>query len=242
MSGAGAARFDGRLVVLTGVARKGQVGEVVARTLAHRGATVALLDRNGPEVEARANELRAEGLPATAFPCDITDAHALGDVVMQLTARHPAGAAALVCLAGGFAPGGSVADGDPDVWAHLTTINVTTAYQTTRAFLPLVRAARGSIVYFASAATLPGAPVARLAAYAAAKSGVVTLMRAVSQEERKTGVRANALAPTSIRTGDNEQSMGDRVAYVERETVAEWVAFLCAPESGPVSGQVIQLG
>jgi NAD(P)-dependent dehydrogenase (short-subunit alcohol dehydrogenase family) len=89
---------------------------------------------------------------------------------------------------------------------------------------------------------MPGGKVANIAAYAAAKSGVVTLMRAVSQEEREHGVRSNALAPTSIRTAANLESMSPTTRFVERETVAEWVAFLCSPSSGPVSGQLIQLG
>jgi 3-oxoacyl-[acyl-carrier protein] reductase len=89
----------------------------------------------------------------------------------------------------------------------MMSINLTTAYLVTHAFLPFVRAARGAIVYFASEAVLPGAKVANIAAYAAAKSGVVMLMRAVAQEERDNGVRANALAPTSIRTATNVKTM-----------------------------------
>src|SRR5205814_9558111 len=110
-----------------------------------------------------------------------------------------------------------LSESDIDGWHRMITINLTTAYLVTRAFLPLVRAGRGSIVYFASEAALPGAKVANVGAYAAAKSGVVTLMRAVAQGERDKGVRANALAPASIRTAANLQAMGDDVRYVERE-------------------------
>jgi NAD(P)-dependent dehydrogenase (short-subunit alcohol dehydrogenase family) len=66
--------------------------------------------------------------------------------------------------------------------------------------------------------------------------------RAVAAEERAHGVRANALAPTNVRTATNLAAMGSDIAYVERETVAEWIAFLCSPASGPVSGQLIKLG
>ena len=81
-----------------------------------------------------------------------------------------------------------------------------------------------------------------MAAYAAAKGAVITVMRAVAAEEREAGVRANALAPTSIRTGDNVRSMGSDVRYVSREAVANWVLWLASPLSEPVSGQVIRLG
>ena len=98
------------------------------------------------------------------------------------------------------------------------------------------------MVYFASSAALPGAPVANASAYATAKGGVVTLMRAVAAEEKKAGVRANALAPQAIRTDTNLASMGEDKQYVERETIAAWVLWLASAASGPISGQVIRLG
>ena len=235
-------RWDGRLAILTGVARRGQVGEAVARALGERGATLALLDRDGSEAGARAAELRDAGIDATAWPCDLTDHASLGAVAAQVAARHPAGADALVCLAGGFAALGPVRESIPEGWDRMLAINLATAYATTRAFLPALRTARGSIIYFASAAVMAGGTGEGIAAYAAAKAGVVALMHAVAAEERPNGVRANALAPTAIRTDTNVAAMGATATYVERETVAEWVTFLCSPVSGPVSGQLVQLG
>jgi NAD(P)-dependent dehydrogenase (short-subunit alcohol dehydrogenase family) len=232
--------MDGHVAVITGVGREGQVGETVAGAFASLGARCILLDRTAGEVQARAAELRAQGFEASAQACDLTDAEALDDVVRRLDAPH--GVHALVCLAGGFIDGASIAETAPDTWHRLMSINLTTAYLTTRAFIPLVRQARGSIVYFASAAAIPGGRVAGMAAYAAAKTGVVTLMRAVAGEEKKHGVRANALAPTAIRTATNVASMGEEMAYVERDTVARWVTILCSEATGPISGQVVQLG
>jgi 3-oxoacyl-[acyl-carrier protein] reductase len=82
-----------------------------------------------------------------------------------------------------------------------------------------------------------------MSAYAVSKAGVITLMRAVAQEERESGVRANALAPTAIRTAANLESMGASARYVEREEVADAVMFLCfSPAAQAITGQVIQLG
>ncbi|MDQ3520441.1 MAG: SDR family oxidoreductase, partial [Gemmatimonadota bacterium] len=141
----------------------------------------------------------------------------------------------------GFAMTGPVADSDPNAWRKQFDINLTTAYVATRAFLPLLRAARGAIVFFASAAVLPGGKFANMAAYAAAKSGVLALMRAVADEERENGVRANAIAPTAVRTSANLDSMGSSVRYVEREQVADTVVYLCSDEASAVTGQVLQL-
>lgn len=227
---------------MTGVSRPGQVGEFVARSLAQRGAAVALIDRTGAEAEERAKELRDKQLTARAYRADLTDPAQL-DIVARAVADDFGGVDAVVNIAGGFSMSGKVADSDPEAWSRQIAIGLTTAYLTTRAFLPLVRQRRGAIVFFASATALPGGRVAEMSAYAVSKAGVITLMRAVAQEERDTGVRANALAPTAIRTATNIESMGPGARYVEREEVAEAVEFLCfSTSSRSITGQVIQLG
>lgn len=228
-------------VLLTGAGREGQVGEVVARTLAEAGATLLLVDRTAETARERAAALTAAGHRAFSFGCDLADAAAVATLADRVRKEHGDRLSALVHVAGGFALSGSLAESDVDTWHRMITINLTTAYVVTRAFLPLLRAGRGSIVYFASEAALPGANVGAVAAYAAAKSGVVTLMRAVAQSERANRVRANALAPTSIRTAANMQSMGEGTRYIEREQVASAVAYLCSDAASAVTGQLIAL-
>ena len=234
-------RFDGKTVLVTGVGRRGQVGEAVAAALAAEGARLVLVDVALDEANARAAELRTAGADARAYACDLADQTQLTILAAEVSAAYGR-LDALVALAGGFAMSGPVAESDPAIWQRQMTINLTTAYLTTRAFLPALRTAGGAIVYFASAAALPGGAVAGMAAYAAAKSGVVALMRAVAADERAYHVRANALAPTSIRTAANLRSMGDQPSYVEREQVAAAVCWLCSAEASAVTGQVIRLG
>lgn len=235
-------QFSGSTVILTGVGRRGQVGEVVAAEFGGMGANLVLIDRDAEGVNERAADIAGRGWKAHPFSCDLTNATETGDVAERISRLAPSGVAAVVHMAGGYVEGAPVADTDPITWHKLFAINLTTAFVATRAFLPLVRQARGAMVYFASAAALPGASVAKMSAYAGAKSGVVTLMRAVAAEERTHGVRANALAPQAIRTEANLASMGDDHRYVEREVIAAWVLWLCSIAAGPVSGQVIRLG
>jgi NAD(P)-dependent dehydrogenase (short-subunit alcohol dehydrogenase family) len=230
-----------RLALITGVGRAGQVGEAVARVFAERGDQVLLVNRDLADVTARADELRSSGLAATPYACDLADAKQVAALARQVSEEHGPSLDALVNLAGGFAISGPVAESDPEVWTRMNRINVVTAYTTTRAFLPHLRAARGAVVFFASDAALPGASVANVWAYAAAKSAVLTLMRAVAREERDAGVRANAVAPTSIRTAANVESMGEDVRYVEREDVAAAVWTLCAADTRAITGQVVRL-
>jgi NAD(P)-dependent dehydrogenase (short-subunit alcohol dehydrogenase family) len=232
-----------RIAVVTGIGRTGQSGEVIARTLACTGMRIVAVARSGDEAKARADDLRASGYDAVSFACDLSDETQVATLAADVAkiSGSPPRIDALVNIAGGFGMSGPVADSTLEVWHTQLSINVATAYLATRAFLPMLRAAHGSIVYFASAAALPGSNVARMWAYAAAKSSVVSLMRAVAEEERGT-VRANALAPTAIRTEANLSSMGDKTKYVEREDVAAAVEWLCSDASRAVTGQVIRLG
>jgi len=233
--------YENKTVILTGVGRPGQVGEVVARAFAERGAALALVSRSKDEVEQCAESIVAAGGRARPFQCDLADEAQVRDAAARISAAYGGRADALVNMAGGFAMSGAVADSDPAVVQRMLAINLTTAYLATRAFVPMLRPARGAVVYFASAAVLPGAHGAKMSAYTAAKAGVLALMRAVAEEERAAGVRANALAPNAIRTAANVAASGENVRYVEREAVADAVLFLCSDAATSVTGQVLEL-
>ena len=233
--------FSGKNVVLTGVGREGQVGEAVAAAFADRGARLFLVERRLSDAHARAERLTALDYSAEGFASDLSDAHAVGAVADEIRAASGGAVHALVHLAGGFASSGTVAASDPAVWTGQFTMNATTAYLTARAFLPLIREARGALVFFASEAVLAGGRTAGISAYAASKSAVVALAQAIAQEEGPNGVRANAVAPTSIRTAANVKAMGEAATYVSREDVAGIVLWLCSDEARAVNGQVIRV-
>lgn len=234
--------FSSQLIIITGVGKPGQVGEALAKSFAEHGAHLALLDRTEAEVTQRANELRATGATATAHAANLADPKDAERVAQEiLKAHNTTKVHAVICAAGGFGMTGSVSDADPAEWAKQLTINLETAFATTRAFLPALREAKGALVYFGSVAALPQGNPKGMAAYAAAKSGVLALMRAVAADEKANGVRANAVAPTSIRTATNMADMGDKKDYVERESVADVVAFLASDLARNITGQVITL-
>lgn len=221
------------LSLVTGVGAKGQVGEAVASALVRRGDTVVIVARS--DVSALASELGA-----TSFACDLADPNAVNELAMKVRDRFGDQLDALVNVAGGFGLSGPLAESTYDSFERQMTINLRTAFETTRAFLPMVEAAKGSVVYFASEAALDGSRTSGMSGYAAAKAGVVALMRSVADEFRGR-VRANAVAPSAIRTATNEASMGDSVRYLEREDVAAVVAFLTSAEAAAVTGQVLRL-
>jgi 3-oxoacyl-[acyl-carrier protein] reductase len=234
------AALAGRGVVVTGVGQSGQVGEIVARTFGSAGAVVHCVDR-GPGVHDRVAELSQAGIQARGYQTDLTDFAATSALAERVAGAHGGQIAAVAALAGGFAMSGLVAESDPEVLSRQIAINLTSAYATARAFIPGLRAGRGTIVFVTSAAVLPGGKVAGMSAYAMAKGGLVQLARAVAQEERDNGVRAYALAPTALRTTANLDSMGSAVRYVEREELADTIVALCGPAFRRITGQVLEL-
>lgn len=228
-------------VVLTGVGAAGQVGEVVAAAFAARGASLVLVDRAAHNVQARAAELAAAGHTAHAYACDLTDVDSVTSLAEQVAAVHGGRVHALVHMAGGFSMSGPVAESTVETWNRMIAINLTTAFLTTRAFLPLLRRTSGSIVLFAAHPALAGVAGPNMSAYAVAKSGVAALMRAIAAEEREHGVRANAIAPAAIRTASNVASMGSEGPFIEREQVADVVTYLCSGAASSITGELLPL-
>ena len=95
-------------------------------------------------------------MPRAATPATSPTPTSVASLAERFGANHGDELHALVHMAGGFAMSGPVAESALDVWNRQIAINLTTAFLTTRAFLPLLRRARGSIVLFASQPALPG--------------------------------------------------------------------------------------
>ena len=229
-----------RYALLTGVGRPGQVGEAVASRLAADGYSLFLVDRDAAGVEARAAEIRVNGGSAQSFAADLSSEEAVTQLFGDIGRVSAGRLDAFVHLAGGFAVTGPVADTQVADWEKQLTINLRTAFLAVRGAIPFLRASRGSAVFFSSESALSGAKLARTAAYAVAKSGLLTLALALAQEEAGTGVRVNIVAPAAIRTTSNSVDMPN-ARFVEREDVAATVAWLCSSEAMAVTGQVLRL-
>lgn len=242
----GASRHAGRgamqekVVLVTGVGGEGQVGYAVARAFAAAGARVVVVAFHG-DAEALARSIAAaagagEVLGAKA---DLTDAAAVDALVSGIRERFGR-LDVVVNAAGGLTTVKPVEATTPEDWDRELARNARTAFLVSRAALPLLRDAHGAIVNFASPAG-ERAP-ASLAAYAAGKAAVLALTRALAAEERGR-VRVNAIAPVTIDTEQNRQSMpdSDRALWVSREQVAETVLFLAGGGAGGITGETLHL-
>jgi len=185
--------------------------------------------------------------------CDVTDE----DAVAALFARL--GAVDVLINNAGVASSAPVGRTTLDDWRAHVEVNATGVFLCTRAALPGMLARRGGrIVTVASTAGLAGARYT--AAYTASKHAAVGFTRAVAAEVAGTGVTANAVCPTFVRTdltrasvrriaettGRSEAEAEAALAgasplgrLLEPDEVAFAVAFLAAPEAAAINGQTL---
>lgn len=228
--------FRGRTALVTGVARKGQIGHAVARALAEAGAGVVLADLNAVEVAARAAEFQADGLRALPAAGDLTRPDTAAFAVRRAV-EESGGLDVVVNVAGGLTTWGPIAGLSPEGLERELAINLKTAVLVSQAALPALAARGGAIVNFASVAYYR--PQDRLAAYAAAKAGVAGFTQSLAREVRDAGVRVNAVAPAMVRTADNVASAGPDARFVELEDIVHAVLFLASDGARAITGHVL---
>jgi NAD(P)-dependent dehydrogenase (short-subunit alcohol dehydrogenase family) len=183
-------RLAGRVALVTGGGRG--IGRAVALALAREGADVAVAARTGVEVEAVAAEVRALGRRAAALTGDVADRAQVDAVAAGAAAAL--GPVGILVNNAGMAVAARLADIDDALWERHLAVNLSAAFYLTRAVLPaMVAAGWGRVINVASSAARQGYPY--VAAYVAAKHGLLGLTRAVAMEVAGAGVTVNAVCP-----------------------------------------------
>lgn len=228
----------GKVVLITGVGRRGQVGFALAQAFLAEGARLVVTSRSA-EVEQAARELSGQG-EVLGVAADLTRSEDV-ETLMEAARERYGRLDVVVNTAGGLRVIKPLAETTPEEWDDEVDRNARTAFLVSRAALPLLRESRGAIINFASPAGERAA--ARLGAYSAGKAGVIALTRAMALEEKRHGVRVNAVAPGMIDTEDNRRSVEDptKVKWVTREEVARVVLFLASEASSGISGETIRV-
>lgn len=170
-------------VLITGASRG--IGRAVAEELAADHHLI-LGGRGLPGLE----ELAATFPSAEPFAVDLTDAEALARAADQLDL--PAGLAGLVHSAGTLVRG-RIDELEASDWTRSLTANVTAVADLTRALLPALRTARGTVVAINSGSGYSSGPGG--GAYAASKFALRAVTDALRAEEREHGVRVSSVHP-----------------------------------------------
>ena len=242
--------FRGKVAMVTGGATG--LGRTVAIEFGRLGCNVAFcfVDLPGRDVRETAllteTALSAMGIGVYADCCDVRDRTQVERFVDKV--REKFETIHYLVNNAGIANDGAHWRLTPAEWSEVIDTNLTGAFHCSSAVAPVFRGQRyGKIVNVSS--HLAGHPGFGVASYAASKSGLEGLTRAIAVELGPCNVNVNAVAPGFIRTERLQQlppevidkarksSVLGRIA--EPEDVARVITFLCSDEARHITGQTI---
>ncbi len=231
----------GRTALVVGA--NGGIGEAISSALAGLGADLVLAARDAGRLEATRARLAAEGVAVRVQPLDLTD----DEAVRQLVADVPHLAIAINSAGLSHRPT-PFPDLDLDEADRVLAVSLRSVLVAMKHELAALREG-GSLVNVVSSAGLRGAP--GMAAYAAAKHGVVGLTRTAALDVARRGIRVNAVAPGPIASGgllrqpvEVRKQIGTFVPLGrigEPHEVAAAVTWLASPSSSYVTGTVLEV-
>ena len=225
------------------------IGRATALRLAHEGAEIAIIDVDGETAEATSREINALGRRAVFRIADVSDHASIGATVQELVQEF--GRLDVLVNNAGVETRSPFLEITPTEWERQIAVNLTGTFNCSQAAArEMATREYGRIVNITSVAGLIG-PI-DLAAYGAAKAGIVGLARAAALDLADLGITVNAIAPGPIET---ELMLGAWSAEALRERpqhgaiarfgtvdeVAHTALFLASPDSGFITGVTISV-
>ncbi len=244
--------LDDKTALVTGGA--GRIGSEDCRVLADEGAEVVILDIALEKAENVATEVENEyGGTAHAVECDLTDRDDVADTVAAIE-EETGGIDILVNNAGMVDARDKVEDFDDDIWDRDIAVNITGAYNITRAVYPNMKDREwGRIINMSSMAGWQGG-FGQLS-YSTTKAAFIGFGKTLALEGAQHGVTSNVIAP-SIVVGqladlpiDQLEQIDEHFARIAKATpmrklgteadVANLVGYLSSEQANYITGQVI---
>ena len=185
------------------------IGAELARAYAARGASLVISARSEDKLQALADEIGAEAVPA-----DVSDAQSLAAAAERIAAGGPLDRA--ITLAALYDPG-KVLEIDPEVAAKIVSVNLTGSFHFARTAAPLLRKG-GDLVLTGSVAGYVGLPQGQI--YSASKAGVISLCETL-RAELAPAVRVRMISPGFVATRLTEKNSFEMPAVLQPEDAAQ---------------------
>lgn len=227
--------MKGRKVLLAG--GTGGLGLGVTPAVLAQGADVTITYRNPQDVERLKTILSPADFARINFiSVNLAQEAAVANLISRMERVD-----VLIHLVGGFSMG-KTHEYSYESWQHEFEINLNTTFLTCKYSLQkMLETGYGRIVTVSSKAALE--PAGQLAAYSAAKAGVVALTKAIADETKGTNITANVVLPSVIDTPKNRQAMGAENAphWVKADSIAELICFLASDAAKDIRGAAIPI-
>ena len=254
----GSRQFAGRVAVVTGASQG--VGESAARLLARRGAAgIAICGRRQSEGEAVAASIQEDtGCPALFVRADVASLDDCANLIDRAAARFGRIDSLINCAA--TADRGTVDDTTPELWESAFAVNARAPFFLLQRAVKVMRqndiaeSVRGTVVNVITLSSHGGQPY--LTPYVASKGALVALTKNTAHALRGDRIRVNGLnmgwtnTPREHETQriwhDHPPGWLDQAAKEqpfgrlnECEDIARAIAFLATPESGIMTGAIV---
>jgi NAD(P)-dependent dehydrogenase (short-subunit alcohol dehydrogenase family) len=239
-------RLAGKVALITGGGTG--IGRACAIQFALEGAKVAVAGRRTDVLSATTRQIRDAGGDAIEVQLDVTRADQVERIFQEIL-DHFGKVNVVVNNAGVMHIGNAEQTSEAD-WDRLMSINLKGTFLVSRAALPRLRKAGGSIVNIGSVYGLVGAK--QRAAYAASKGGVTMLTRAMALDHAHEKIRVNCICPSLVETEiarelfdsapDPAAARRQRIGMIPLgrggtpEEIAQLAVYLASDESAWVTG------
>jgi pyridoxal 4-dehydrogenase len=237
-------RLAGKIALVTGAAQG--IGKAIATQLAADGATVIVSDINGEGAKTAAAGI---GGKAKAVAADVSDPASVKALFAEI---EKLGGVEILINNASIVPFIAWDDVDLDHWRKIIDVNLTGTFIVTRAVTDQMRAVEkaGRVISILSNTFFAGTP--NMAAYVAAKGGVIGFTRALATELGKYNITANAVTPGLIESdGVKASPHNEAFGFVEMlqamkgkgqpEHIANVVAFLASDDARWITGQTLNV-